>query len=371
MRKLAAFVCSVFLLAASAVASPTNAVVYIADSQNNRIRMVTLATGKITTIAGNGIGWYAGDGGPAASAELHNPMGVAVDSSGNLYIADTLNNRIRIVTLTTGTISTIAGTGTPGSGGDGGPAGSAQLNSPTAIAIDPFGNIFIADKLNNRIRKIAFGTGVITTVAGNGSCCYGGDGGLAIDAQLYYPTGVAVDCCSDLYIADTNNQRIREVNSAGIISTVGGNGTAGFSCSGGDARNTALHGPTGLAVNIYLYIADAGNNCVRVESGGFFSSIGNGIPSYGGDGKATSDPSVELNGPAGVALDNAGTLYIADDVNHRIRIVTGATSYLPGSGVIATLAGNGAAGFSGDGGPASSAQLYNPTGVAIGFLAPN
>ena len=197
---------------------------YIADTDNNRIRKVTTA-GVITTVAGNGLAGAGGDGGQAVFASLHSPHGVAVDAAGNLYIADTDNNRIRKVTPA-GIITTVAGTGISGHSGDGGPATAARLNYPVGVAVDAAGNLYIADTGNSRIRKVT-PAGVITTLAGTGIGGYSGDGGPATAAQLKYPFGVAVDAAGNLYIADSGNNSIRKVTPAGIITTVAGNGTAG------------------------------------------------------------------------------------------------------------------------------------------------
>jgi sugar lactone lactonase YvrE len=332
--------------------------VFISDSQNNRIRGINTGSGAITTVAGNGTGWFGGDGGAAVSAELHSPFGVAVDSSGNPYLADTTNNRVRKVGAS-GTISTLAGNGAPSYSGDNGAAIFAGLNSPTGVAVDNTGNLYIADKINNRIRRVGT-SGNITTVAGNGTVGYAGDGGLATSAELYYPTGVAVDSAGNLYIADYDNNRIRKVNTSGIITTVAGNGLAGYNCGNGVATSVGLHNPYGVAVDGggNLYIADYGNQCIRkVNGAGNIATVaGNGIASYGGDGGPAT--SAELNYPTGVAVDSAGNLYIADYVNNRVRKVDS-------FGTITTFAGNGKAGFSGDGGPATGAELYNPTSVAV------
>jgi hypothetical protein len=329
--------------------------VYISDSQNNRIRVVN-TSGVISTTAGDGTGGFSGDTGLAINAELHIPFGLALDGSGNTYVADTLNNRIR--EISSGVITTIAGTGAAGSGGDGGAAINAQLNHPTGVAVDGSGNLYIADEYNNRIRKIDV-TGKISTVAGNGTVGSGGDGGSATRAQLYYPTGVAVDKFGNFYIADSNNQRIRKVT-GGTITTVAGNGNVGYNCNNGTATGLGLHTPTGVAVDGSgnLFIADSGNQCIRkVDTLGNITTVaGNGLPSYGGDGGPAT--LAALNYPTGVAVDGSGDLYIADYVNHRVRQVDT-------SGIITTIAGNGTAGFSGDGGLGASATLYNPTGVAV------
>jgi hypothetical protein len=335
-------------------APPPN-LVYIADNQNNRIRMINGA-GDISTIAGNGVAGFSGDGGPATSAELHNPYGVAADSAGNIYIADTQNNRIRKVAG--GIITTVAGNGAPSFSGDGGLAVSAGLNNPTDVAVDILGNIYIADQRNNRIRMVST-AGIISTVAGDGVVGYAGDGGLATSAALYYPTGVAVDQFYNIYIADSDNQRVRMITySTGIITTVAGNGNVGYSTANGPATSIGLHNPTGVAVNGTgsFFIADYGNQCIREVTAGISTTVaGNGTASFSGDGGPAT--SAELNYPTDVTLDGSGNLYIADYVNNRIRGVS--------SGTITTLAGKGTPGFSGDGGPATSAQLYNPSGVVV------
>ena len=193
----------------------------IADTYNNRIRMVTKSTGIITTVAGNGNYGYSGDGGLATSASLRRLYSAVVDASGNIYIADTFNNRIRKVTKSTGIITTVAGNGNYGYSGDGGLATSARLYNPYGAAADVSGNIYIADTYNNRIRMVTTSTGIITTVAGNGTYGYSGDGGLATSARLRYPSGVAFDASGNVYIADTYNGRIRLLTkSTGIITTV-------------------------------------------------------------------------------------------------------------------------------------------------------
>ena len=230
---------------------------YIADEMNGRIRKID-SNGIITTIAGTGVGCYSGDGGPAISASLCYPVGVAVDAQGNVYIADRTNCRIRKVDIS-GIITTIAGTGSFGFSGDGGPATSAQISYPEAIAVDLAGNIYIADYSNNRIRKVNT-SGIINTVAGSaGIGGFSGDGGAATSAKLFAPCGVAVDASGNIYIVDAANRRVRKVNNSGIITTVAGTGTNGFSGDGGlaTAANITCDGH-GIAVDAMgnVYITD-------------------------------------------------------------------------------------------------------------------
>jgi sugar lactone lactonase YvrE len=314
--------------------------------------------GIISTVAGNGTPGDSGDGGPATSAELHYPNAVVVDGAGNFYIADAGNNRIRKVNPS-GVITTIAGNGTAGYSGDGGLATSAELDSPSGVAVDGAGNVYIVDAYNQRIRKVN-ASGIITTVAGNGTAGYGGDGGPATSAELDYPSRLSADRAGNLYVADTLNERIREVNTSGIITTVAGNGAYGYSGDGGPATSAELDYPTDVAVDGAgnLYIADADNSRIReVNASGIITTIaGNGTAGYSGDGGLAT--SAELDSPSGVAVDGAGNVYIVDAHNEHIRKVNA-------SGIITTVAGNGAAGYSGDGGPATSAELWGPVGVAV------
>ncbi len=338
--------------------------IYIADTGNHRIRKVD-SEGAITTVAGSGAWGFSGDGGAAAAAQLRGPRGVAVDAAGNLYIADTNNHRIRrVVSITLALtdyfrIVTAAGSETSGFGGDGGAAAAAQLREPNGVAVDGSGNIYIADTNNHRIRKVDSG-GAITTVAGSGTSGFGGDGGAAAAAQLREPGGAAVDSAGNLYIADAGNHRIRKVDSGGAITTVAGSGTSGFGGDGGAAAAAQLREPGGAAVDSAgnLYIADAGNHRIRkVDSGGAITTVaGSGTSGFGGDGGAAT--AAGLDNPIGVAVDSAGNLYIADAGNHRIRKVDTL-------GAITTVAGSGTAGYSGDGGAATAAQLSSPYGVAV------
>ena len=309
----------------------------------------------ISTVAGTGT--RAGDGGPATGAQLHAPSGVFVDAAGNLFIADGSNNRIRKVDPA-GTISTVAGTGTAGFSGDGGPATGAQLNAPFGVFVDAAGNLFIADAGNSRIRKVD-PAGTISTVAGTGTAGFSGDGGPATGAQLNHSVGVFVDAAGNLFIADGSNNRIRQVDPAGTISTVAGTGVTGFSGDGGPATGAQFHSPSGVFVDAAgnLFIADGGNHRIRkVAPAGTISTVaGTGVGGVSGDGGTATGAQLS---PFGVFVDAAGNLFIADRSNNRIRKVDPA-------GTISTVAGTGTAGFSGDGGPATGAQLNAPFGVFV------
>ena len=276
-------------LGANAVAVDSAGNLYVADIISSRVLKVN-AAGTITTLAGNGAITFAGDGGPATHASFFNPSGVAADNAGNVYIADSMNNRIRKVD-SAGTISTVAGNGSVGFTGDGGPATSASLWTPLDVAVDSAGNLYIADSGNNRIRKVNT-AGVITTVAGGAPVPgFSGDGGQAVGAGLFLPGGVTVDPSGNLYIADIGNNRIRKVNAAGTISTVAGNGTKSFSGDGGAAAGAGLNlfgAHAGLAVDGAgnLYIPDIANHRIRkVGASGIISTVaGNGIAGFSGDG---------------------------------------------------------------------------------------
>src|SRR3984893_10596563 len=325
--------------------------------------VAALTPGVISTFACNGTAGYAGDNGPATSAQVNSPVGVVFDSAGNLYIGDYSNSRVRKVNAATGTITTVAGNGTAGYSGGGGPATSAQLNGPEVVALDSAGNLYIAEYGNHRIRKVAAATGIITTVAGNGTQNYSGDGGPATSAALWTPTGVALDSANNLYIADFGNHRIRKVAAAtGIITTVAGNGTQGFSGDGGLATSAELGDPTHVVLDSVgnLIIADPGNNRVRkvtVATGIITTVAGNGTGAYSGDGGPAT--SAALQNPEYLTLDSADNLYIGDYLNNRIRKVTAAT------GIITTVAGNGTGSYAGDGGAATSAALHYPSSITF------
>lgn len=297
----------------AAVAYDSAGNLYIADASNHVIRQVS-TSGVIQTVAGNGIEGYGGDGAAATAAQLDTPTGVAVDGSGDLYIADSHNHRIRMVRA--GIITTIAGTGVAGFSGDGGAATAGELSLPSGVAVDATGNVYIADTNNHRIREVSNGT--IRTIAGDGEELYAGDGGAATSAALDSPTGVAVDRGGNVYIADRLNQRVREV-SGGNISTLAGSSTEGFS-GDGTASGAMLAKPSGVSVDAAgnVYIADTDNQRVREVGGGAIATIsGTGAQGFGGDaGLATG---AVLNSPHAVAPDAFGNISIADQLNARVR----------------------------------------------------
>jgi sugar lactone lactonase YvrE len=322
----------------------------------------------IDTVAGTGVAGYSGDGGAATSAQLEYPSDVVFDAAGNLIIVDWYNHRIRRVTPD-GIITTIAGGGTNGLG-DGGPATSAKLYFPFGVAVDGDGNLAIADNRNNLIRRVDAETGIITTIAGMKDTygCSGyrgdnGDGGAATSAGLCYPNAVAFDAAGNLVIADSGAHRIRRVDAVtGIITTIAGTGVPGYSRDGGAATSARLYSPTDVTFdsNGNLVIADYGTDRIRrvdAVTGIIATIAGTGIPGFSGDGQLATR--ARLLHPAGVAFDAAGNLAIADFYNQRIRRVDAVT------GIITTIAGTGVYGYSGDGGAATSAQLYFPSGVAF------
>lgn len=327
---------------------------YFADSLNYRVRK--LAGSTVSTIAGNGGISRSGDGGAATSAQLNTPLGVAVDSAGNIYIADTFNNVVRRV-ASNGIISVFAGTGTAGSSGDGGAATSAQLSGPQGVAVDASGSVYIADTQNNRVRKV--GGGTISTIAGTGTGGFAGDGGAATAAQLKAPFSVAVDTAGNVYIAEFSNNRVRKVAVNGTISTLAGTGVSGYGGDGGSATSALLNGPQGVAVDAAgnVYIADTANNRVRrvTPAGAIGTLAGNGVAGYDADGGQAG--ATQVGNPTGVAADSFGNVYISDGSSRVRKVFT--------SGIIATIAGNGQRGYSGDGGAAGLAQLNGPSAVAV------
>lgn len=295
-------------------------------------------------------GGFSGDGGAATSALLNVPKAMCIDRIGNVYITDQSNYRIRKID-TSGIITTVAGVGTMGYSGDGGAATSAELNQPVSVATDTFGNLYIADQGNQTIRKIDTG-GVITTIAGNGTEGFSGDGSAASSAVLRYPIGLALDAIGNIYFVDRGNARIRKIDTGGIITTVVGDGTNGYTGDGGAATSAEINMATDLAFDAIgnMYIADEVNSVIRkVDTSNVITTIaGDGTTGFSGDSSAAT--SAQLGYPSGVSVDAYGIVFIADGGNNRIRIVDTA-------GNIYTYAGDGTHSYGGDGGPALSAQL--------------
>jgi sugar lactone lactonase YvrE len=295
---------------------------YIADYGNHAIRKVTSA-GKISTIAGMGIAGYSGDGGAATSALLNYPMGLAVDSSSSLYIADYKNNVVRKIT-SAGVISTVAGTGTAGNGASGNSATATNLNGPSGVAVDSSGNLYIADTNNNLIRKVDLSTGILTTFGGTGASAFSGDGGVATAAGFYKPQGLYLDSSGNLFVCDTSNHAVRKIAvSTATVSTVAGNGTYGSGGDDGLATGAVLSGPTDVVANSGgdLFIADPSNNVIRkvtASTGKITTIAGTGVAGYSGDGSSAT--SAELDQPTGLVFLN-GSLLIADSANNEVRIV--------------------------------------------------
>jgi len=332
---------------------------YFADSLNDRIREVS-RSGVIATVAGNGSKGYSGDNGPATQAQLFDPDAVVIDHAGNIVIADAGNARVRRISRG-GLITTVAGTGRAGYSGDGGPAINAELGGRQpilglGIAVDDEGTIYIADGGNDRVRKVA--NGIITTVAGDGRTGYSGDGGPAINAELS-PSGIALDKRGNLYIADMPHHVVRKVSTAGIITTVAGNGRQGNLGDGGPAVEAQLNSPISVAfdANGTLYIADQASSVIRrVAADGVITTVaGNGTQGYSGDGRRATMASLYISGA--VATDTTGNLYVAEV--GRIRKISPA-------GTITTVGGTGACRcYTGDNGPAVKAGLWVPKGIAV------
>ncbi|AEH11730.1 NHL repeat containing protein [Candidatus Protofrankia datiscae] len=304
---------------------------YITDWTSHQIRKIQ-PDGTVVTVAGTGSGnaGFGGDGGPATQAELNSPATTAVDSDGNVYISDSHNHRIRKIDPL-GIITTIAGTGTAGFSGDGGPATAAQLNEPYGLAVATDDSIYISDYENQRIRKID-PLGIITTIAGTGTAGFSGDGGPALQAQIKNPNNLAVAADGTLYISELGNARIRKVSPNGVITTVAGNGTSGYGGDGGPATAAQLRVPSvALSPDGVLYIADYSNERIRrVATNGVITTVaGNGTAGSAGDGAAAIR--AQLSSPTGVTVDGAGNLYIADDKNDRVRRVST-------TGIITTVA---------------------------------
>src|SRR6516162_8259492 len=405
------------------VAADTAGNLVIADAANDRIRVVAAATGAfygqqmtagdVYTVAGTGSFGFSGDGGPATSAQLSDPAGVMVDAAGNLVIADTFADVIRVAAgqtgtyygqqMTAGDIYTVAGTGTQGFSGDGGPATTATLYYPQGATADAAGNLLLADSGNGAIRVVAAGTGAfygqqmtagdIYTIAGTGTPGFSGDGNPATSAQLSLPQALTVDGAGNVVVADTGNYRVRVIAAAtggsygqqmtaGDIYTVAGGVAAGLVGDGGPATGAALSLPYGAAVDAAgnTVIADSGDNRIRVvaaatgtfyglrmTAGDIYTAAGTGVQGFAGSGQPAT--TAKLNGAEGVTVSAAGNLVVADTGNNRIRVVAAATGTFYGqqmtAGDIYTIAGTGTLGFSGDGGAAASAGLAVPAGVAV------
>ncbi|MEK7351974.1 MAG: hypothetical protein AAB177_13960 [Nitrospirota bacterium] len=316
---------------------------------------------SIFTVAGTGNLGFNGDGVLATTAHFWFAAAVAVDVEGNVFVADSFNNRIRRVDARTGVITTVAGIGHQGFSGDGGLATEASLDSPGGVAVDATGNILIADTFNHRIRIVDHRTGIISTFVGSGNKGLAGDDGLAIRAQLSEPTGIYVDPAGNLLIADTANHRVLLVEkTTGVISTLAGTGMPGFSGDGGIGSLAQLNGPTAVAADGHgrVLIADTFNNRVRrldTRTGTITTIAGTGAQGFGGDGDFASK--AELTEPSGVAVDAKGNILIADTFNNRIRRIDRL------SDIISTVVGAGTRGSSGDGAMALSAELNNPVGL--------
>ncbi len=322
----------------------------------------SLAT--IITAAGSGATTFTGDNGAATSAGIRTPCGIAFDSSGNFYVADV--SRVRKITIATGIISTYVGTGSTTYSGDNGIASSAALYNPNGLDFDTSNNLYIADKMNNRIRKVTYITSIITTIAGTGSTATNGDviaadNGAATSGILYSPSGVAVDSSGNVYIGDFNNHRIRKVTTAtNIISTIAGTGSGGYSGDGGLATSATIKRPYCVTIDSSgnIYFGDYnGFNVIRkiTISTGIISTVAGKFSNNGGysgdNGAATS---ATLNYPIGISLDDSGNLYITDYKNNRIRKVDIST------GLISTVVGTGTASSTGDASAATSATINGP-----------
>lgn len=345
----------------SSLASPAGIAVdslgniLVTDTSLFRLLKIDAKTGLINTIAGTGAPSFGGDGDLAVDANLRFPIGAAADNAGNIFIID--NTRIRQIDGKTGVINTIAGFGS--SSADNIPALESKLASPQAILADKQGNLLISDTFSHRIRKIDATTKVITTIVGNGKAGFSGDGSLAIDASLSQPFGIALDEQGNLFIADFGNARVRRVDTNGIITTVAGNGNFDFFGDGGQAVNASFS-PVSVAIrNTNLVIADFFSKRIRqVDSNGIITTIGgNGFSSLSNDGSLATDASVSI--PVNITSDDKGNLFVAETENNRIRRIDSQT------GIISTVAGNGKDSFSGDGGLAINAGLSSPGGMAI------
>jgi DNA-binding beta-propeller fold protein YncE len=316
----------------------------------------------VSTVAGTGEQGYAGDGGAATEAQLNNPFDLAFDPGGNLCFSDTYNHCIRRVDLRTGVIATIAGTGEQGFSGDGGPATEARMNQPYGIVIDHSGNIYVADRLNQRVRRIDT-SGVITTLAGDGSGKFSGDGGPSARAGLAEPNGLALDRHHRrLFIADVADNRVRVIDlSTDAISTFAGTGNGHHAGDGGPAAAADVFGAraVALAPDDSLYVLERqGSSLRRVHNGIIETAAGTGARGYAGDDHDARH--AVFNAPKEMAVDPAGNVFIVDTENHAIRLIDAQ------SWIVTTIAGTGKAGSGGDDGPAQLASLARPHGAVVG-----
>jgi sugar lactone lactonase YvrE len=319
------------------------------------------AQAQISTIAGTGAGGHAGDGGSATTGQVFAPAGMARDAAGNIYVADQFNNAVR--KISGGNISTIAGTFVAGYSGDTGSATvatAAMLNQPFGVAVDGAGNIYIADMSNHRIRKVT-SAGVISTIAGTGAAGYNGDGIQATAAKLYNPSGVAVDGHGNVYISDRWNNRIRKIDTGGVISTIAGTGAYGFNTDSWPSAKLAMVArPLGIMIDAAgsVIFADQDNSRIRkVDSNGVITTIA-GHHSGFCDYRTLDENAPCLSYPASVAMDTSGNLYVGDAGNRRVRLIYK-------SGYIKTIAGTGTNGYSGDGGPGQNANVSQANGLAV------
>jgi DNA-binding beta-propeller fold protein YncE len=316
----------------------------------------------ISTVAGTGAQGYAGDGGAATQALLNNPFDLAFDPAGNLCLSDTYNHCIRRIDARSGLITTIAGTGEQGCAGDGGPATRAQMNQPYGMVIDRADNIYIADRLNGRVRRVDGSSGVMTTLAGDGSGKYSGDGGPSTRAGLAEPNGLALDReHRRLFIADVADHRVRVIDLAsGVITTFAGTGNGRHAGDGGPAAKADIFGAraVALAPDDAIYIMERQGSSVRRAHNGIIETVaGTGARGYAGDGHDARH--AVFNSPKEMAVDPAGNIFIVDTENHAIRLINAR------SWIVATIAGNGQAGPGGDGGPAHLASLARPHGAVV------
>ncbi|MDE2717953.1 MAG: NHL repeat-containing protein, partial [Chloroflexota bacterium] len=351
--------------------------VYVADGAAHRIRKIDIENNIITTFAGTGNPGFSGDGGPATAAELNSPFGLAFDDADNLYIADSGNHRIRRIDLATGIITTLAGSGSPAFEGDDGSALDAAFHAPHGVDVDRHGNIYIADTLNNRIRKVDAFNGIVTTIAGTGIAGSAGDLGLAVNAELNQPNDVAVDDLGKVYIADTGSHIIRHIDVQGVIITLAGQRNVPVNsvtvANSGPALNAVLRNPLSLTLDQEqrnLYVADTGNHLVRrillnnvIEDTLITTEAGSVDGSAGYDGEDRNAIVSSLDSPSAVAVNSLGQVYIADTGNQRVRAVVSPGERRPK--ILVTVAGNGESSFSGERTSATNATLHFPSDVAL------